>query len=112
MIQPQSGRFLTALEETALAEDGQVLEEDGLAQQWDYLRRHPINLNRADIHALQSLPGITPLQAARRELKEETGLEGKLELVGVKHKMDYSQKGNLLEDKYFFVFPIKSRLVG
>jgi hypothetical protein len=54
----------TALEETALAEDGQVPEEDGLVQHWDYLRRHPVNLNRADLLMLQSLPGITPVQAA------------------------------------------------
>lgn len=42
--------------------------------------------------------------AAARELKEETGLKGTLKLVGVKHKMDYSKKNKLLEDKFLFVF--------
>jgi len=42
--------------------------------------------------------------AAKRELKEEAGLEAKISLVGVKHKMDYNSQKELLEDKYFFVF--------
>lgn len=48
--------------------------------------------------------GETVWETAARELEEETGLSGKLILVGVKHKMDYSKKEKLLEDKYFFVF--------
>ncbi len=48
--------------------------------------------------------GETVLETASRELKEETGLTGKLTLVGIKHKMDYSQEGELLEDKYFYMF--------
>lgn len=49
--------------------------------------------------------GETVQEAAARELKEETGLEGDLILVGVKHKMDYSpEDGQILEDKFFFVF--------
>ncbi len=47
--------------------------------------------------------GETVKQTAKRELKEEAGLSGMLELVGVKHKMDYLGR-NLLEDKFFFVF--------
>lgn len=31
-------------------------------------------------------------------------MEADLTLVAVKHKMDYPLKGNILEDKYFFVF--------
>lgn len=46
--------------------------------------------------------GETVLETAARELKEETGYNAKLELLGIKHKMDYSKKGNLLEDKFFF----------
>ena len=49
--------------------------------------------------------GETVDEAAKRELKEETGLDGSLTLMGVKHKMDYSpDDGSLLEDKFFFAF--------
>lgn len=47
--------------------------------------------------------GETVEQAGVRELAEETSLKGKLELMAVKHKMDYNQRKKLLEDKYFFV---------
>jgi len=44
------------------------------------------------------------LETAARELKEETGLEGNLEFVGIEHKMDYSTiDGQMLEDKYFYI---------
>lgn len=49
--------------------------------------------------------GETFLEAGTREFKEETGLEAKLLLHGIEHKMDYSKKeNNLLEDKCFFIF--------
>lgn len=48
--------------------------------------------------------GETILQAAARELKEETNLEADLTFRGTQHKMDYNQKtGELLEDKIFFI---------
>ena len=47
--------------------------------------------------------GETVYGAAKRELKEETALEAKLVLAGIEHKIDYSDKGKLLEDKYFYV---------
>lgn len=48
--------------------------------------------------------GETILQAAARELKEETNLEADLTFRGTQHKMDYNQKtGDLLEDKIFFM---------
>lgn len=50
--------------------------------------------------------GETLNEAALRELKEETNLLGKVTLVGIKHKMDYAISGNILEDKYFFVFKV------
>ncbi|MFA6249923.1 MAG: NUDIX hydrolase [Candidatus Shapirobacteria bacterium] len=43
-------------------------------------------------------------EAALRELREETGLTGRVRLRGVKHKMDYSAGNEMLEDKFFFVF--------
>lgn len=55
--------------------------------------------------------GETIFQAAARELKEEAGLIGKLILVGLKHKMDYDQEKNLLEDKFFLVIRV-SQLTG
>lgn len=48
--------------------------------------------------------GETVEETARRELKEETGLSGQLKFLGIRHKMDYDKKGELLEDKFFFVF--------
>lgn len=47
--------------------------------------------------------GETVLEAAAREFMEETGLTGKFELKGIKHKMDYAKKDEILEDKYFYV---------
>jgi len=58
--------------------------------------------------------GGTILETAKRELKEETGYFGKLELVGIKHKMDYANDGKLLEDKFFFVIKatnLKGKLI-
>jgi len=48
--------------------------------------------------------GETVEETAKRELKEETGLSGRLEFLGVRHKMDYNEGSELLEDKFFFVF--------
>ncbi|MBU0708953.1 NUDIX domain-containing protein [Patescibacteria group bacterium] len=48
--------------------------------------------------------GEAVMEVAARELKEETNLDGKLELVGIKHKMDYAKDDEFLEGKYFFVF--------
>lgn len=42
-------------------------------------------------------------EAALRELEEETGLKAKLDLISVEHKRDYSKKGKLLEDKFFYI---------
>lgn len=48
--------------------------------------------------------GETVLQAAARELMEETGLTADLTFKAVYHKMDYNQEtGEMLEDKLFFV---------
>lgn len=48
--------------------------------------------------------GETILQAAARELMEETNLTATLTPRGTQHKMDYNkQTGELLEDKIFFI---------
>jgi len=48
--------------------------------------------------------GETILQAAARELMEETGLEADLAFESVYHKMDYNREtGQMLEDKIFFI---------
>lgn len=43
------------------------------------------------------------LDAAARELKEETGLTAELRYAGLYHKMDFLNNGEFLEDKYFLV---------
>lgn len=48
--------------------------------------------------------GETIIEAAARELKEETNLEATLTMRGVYHKMDFNeQTGEMLEDKIFFI---------
>ena len=47
--------------------------------------------------------GEKVLETAARELKEEAGLEGNLEFIGIEHKMDYDLEGKMLEDKYFYI---------
>jgi 8-oxo-dGTP pyrophosphatase MutT (NUDIX family) len=48
--------------------------------------------------------GETVIEAARRELMEETGLEADLEYKGLYHKMDYREdNGEMLEDKFFLL---------
>lgn len=47
--------------------------------------------------------GETILEAAARELHEETGLTATLRFIGTHHKLDYDENGDLLEDKYLIL---------
>jgi len=47
--------------------------------------------------------GETILQAAARELMEETGLTAELRVIGTHHKLDYDEHGVMLEDKYLIL---------
>lgn len=48
--------------------------------------------------------GETMLEAAARELCEETGLTADLRVAGIYHKLDHDEaSGKLLEDKYFCI---------
>lgn len=47
--------------------------------------------------------GETILEAAARELQEETGLHATLRIVGTHHKLDYDERGNILEGKYLIL---------
>lgn len=50
--------------------------------------------------------GESPIDCARREFKEETGLSGKFTLKEIVHYFHYHKDGRLLEDKYFWVFRV------
>lgn len=45
-------------------------------------------------------------EAAAREFREETGLSGKFSLIAIKHKIDRSLDGRILEDKFFYTFRV------
>lgn len=47
--------------------------------------------------------GETMLEAAARELMEETGLTATLKVIGVHHKLDYDENSEILEDKYLIL---------
>lgn len=47
--------------------------------------------------------GETIIQAAARELMEETGLTATLRVIGTHHKLDYDEDDKLLEDKYLIL---------
>jgi 8-oxo-dGTP pyrophosphatase MutT (NUDIX family) len=51
--------------------------------------------------------GETIAEAAARELEEEMGLTGTLELRAIHHECTYSLAEELLEDKYFFIHVIE-----
>lgn len=51
--------------------------------------------------------GETIYDAARRELREEAGLEGNPKLVQVKHYISYKE-GKLVEDKFMFLFSFEN----
>lgn len=48
--------------------------------------------------------GETPLEAARREFLEESGMTGQMDLKAIVHYHHYFKDGKLLEDKYFWVY--------
>ena len=52
--------------------------------------------------------GETPLECARREFLEETGLAGDFKLKGIVHYLHTHKDGRLLEDKYFWVYKIEN----
>ena len=74
--------------------DGRHLQQERLKQPYFGYWGRPTGKIRA---------GETMIEAAARELKEETGLEADLTVLGFYHKLDYDVDGNFLEDKYFCV---------
>ena len=52
--------------------------------------------------------GETPLEAARREFKEESNMSGEMVLKAIAHYHDFYKDGKLLEDKYFWVFWVEN----
>jgi len=54
--------------------------------------------------------GENPIDCARREFEEETGLSGDFNLKGIVHYHHYHKDGRFLEDKYFWVFVINNTI--
>lgn len=52
--------------------------------------------------------GENPLETAKREFLEETGLTGDFSLKKIVHDLVFDKKNNLLEDKYFWVFRVNN----
>lgn len=52
--------------------------------------------------------GENPLDCAKREFLEETGLVGKFTLKGIVHYHHFHKDGRLLEDKYFWVYKVEN----
>jgi 8-oxo-dGTP pyrophosphatase MutT (NUDIX family) len=50
--------------------------------------------------------GERPLDCAKREFLEETGLTGKFKLKGIVHYHHVHKNGRFLEDKYFWTFRV------
>ncbi len=50
--------------------------------------------------------GETPLECAKREFFEETGLTGEFTHKGIVHYHHFHKDGRLLEDKYFWVYKV------
>lgn len=50
--------------------------------------------------------GENPMECAKREFLEETGLTGEFSLKGIVHYHHIHKDGRFLEDKYFWVFKI------
>lgn len=74
--------------------DGKVLQQERLKQPYYGYWGRPTGKIRW---------GETILEAAARELMEETGLRAKMRVLGFYHKLDYDETGKLLEDKYFCI---------
>ena len=58
--------------------------------------------------------GESVFETAKRELLEETGLEGKMDLMLIEHKTDCDTEGQVLEDKFFYIFKatkLKGKLI-
>jgi len=52
--------------------------------------------------------GENPLDCAKREFLEESGLTGKFTLKGIVHYHHFHKDGRLLEDKYFWVYKVEN----
>ncbi len=50
--------------------------------------------------------GESVAETAKRELAEESGLTGKVQLIGIEHKTDCDEAGTVLEDKFFYIFQV------
>ncbi|MBP7775209.1 MAG: NUDIX domain-containing protein [Candidatus Saccharimonas sp.] len=76
-------------------DDGRILQQERLKQPYYGFWGFPTGKIRW---------GETIIEAAARELMEETGLNATLREAGVFHKMDYDKiTSELLEDKYFCI---------
>jgi len=83
-----------------------VREKDGVTQYLIHRRLKEPFYGWYGSHSGKIRWGEVPLECAKREFFEETGLKGDFRLKGIIHYHHLHIDGRLLEDKYFWVYRV------